>query len=368
METGLIFLVVFRGKMKVMATWKLMNRTWSVRGKISNLVHNQGSNDLPSERKLNQLFFQFGQFLSHDTGLSEPDGGVSTGGTTGRSGNEAFPIEVESSDPDFNFAEIPLTRSISISASVSATGVREQINLITTFIDASNVYGSHGSRTRALRSFSGGELLVQPGPDGDLPPFNSFGLSNANPLRLPESLLFAAGDVRSNEQVGLTAFHTLFLREHNRLARQIAEDDFRGANLSNPAIDEEIFQRARATVAAFLQKITYHDWLPALLGTNAMSRYYGYDSQIDPRITNEFSTAAFRIGHTMLPSQYRITDQQGNESVLSLRNAFFNPAYISLNGISDIIRGQALHPQQGAGSIHRRRRAELPVRPGFRWS
>ena len=48
----------------------------------------------------------------------------------------------------------------------------------------------------------------------------------------------------------------------------------------------------------------------------------------------------------MLPSQYRVTDQQGSESVLSLRHAFFNPGYISGNGISGIIRGQARHAQQ----------------------
>ena len=47
---------------------------------ISNLVHDQGSNDIPSQRRLNQLTFQFGQFLSHDTGLSEPSGGIVTGG------------------------------------------------------------------------------------------------------------------------------------------------------------------------------------------------------------------------------------------------------------------------------------------------
>ena len=314
--------------------------------KVSNYVHTQGTADMPSIRNLNQLFFQFGQFLSHDTGLSEPDSGVTTGGTTGLSGNESFPIEVHDSDPDFDFPEIPMTRSISIAYDASATGLREQVNLITAFIDGSNVYGSDHVRAVALRSFHGGKLSVQTGPGGPLPPYNTFGLGNANPLNLPDDSLYAAGDIRSNEQIGLIAFHTLFIREHNRLAAEIASNDFPGADLDDPYVDEEIYQRARATVAALLQKITYYEWLPALLGPYAMGDYDGYNPNVDPRISVEFSTAAFRIGHTMLPSKYLVTDDYGSHTPLSLRDAFFNPQYISDNGISDIIRGQAKHRQQ----------------------
>lgn len=314
--------------------------------RISNFVHDQGSQDIPSKNDLNQLFFQFGQFLSHDTGLIEPSGSVTTGPGTGLSGNELFPVEVEAGDPDFLFSEIGLTRSISESATSSPGGYREQINTITSFIDGSNIYGSDLTRANLLRSFVGGKMKVQSGPDGDLPPFNTFGLSNANNLGLPEASLFAAGDVRANEQIGLTAFHTLFLREHNRLAGEIAAYQFPSSNLSDPAIDEEIYQRARAIVGALLQKVTYHEWLPALLGDHALDYYGGYDPNVDPSISNEFSTAAFRIGHTMLPSEYQVLDDFGTITPLALQNAFFNPGFLSANGISGIIRGQALYRQQ----------------------
>lgn len=310
---------------------------------ISNAVHDQGTAYLPSGRLLNQFFFQFGQFLSHDTGLSEPNGTVATGGASGLSGNESFPIDVDGADPDFAFPEISLTRSIAEDAGSSSTGRREQINQITAFIDASNVYGSDQVRADALRAFTGGLLLEQPGPDGPLLPYNTagIGVENANPLHLPDATMFAAGDVRANEQVGLICFHTLFLREHNRLARRIAARDFAAADLSSPGIDEEIYQRARAAVGALLQKITYYEWLPTLLGKEAIPPYRGYKANVDPQVANEFSTAAFRIGHTMLPSIYLLEDDGGNVTPLALQNAFFNPSYVAGVGIDSMLRGQA---------------------------
>lgn len=313
---------------------------------ISNTVHDQGSGNRPSGRRLNQLFFQFGQFLSHDTGLTEPNSGVSTGGGTGLSGNESFNIEVSGSDPDFSFSEIDLTRSIAESAGTSPTGIREQINTITAFVDASNVYGSDNTRANALRTGRGGKLRDRNGPDGKLLPLNTFGLENANPLHLDEEDMFAAGDVRANEQIGLIAMHTLFLREHNRVADIVAANDFSNSNLSNATVDNAIYQRARAVVGATLQRVTYYEWLPTLLGFNAMPPYRGYRPEVDPQISNEFSTAAFRLGHTMLPSVYLLEAQGGSVIPLPLQFAFFNPDHVKTNGIDAILRGQAGNLQQ----------------------
>ena len=127
--------------------------------------------------------------------------------------------------------------------------------------------------------------------EGRLLPFNEQGLENEGGRDLES--LFVAGDVRANEQIGLIAMHTLFVREHNRLADIIADQD---PDLSG----DEIYQLARKIVGAQNQAVTFNEFLPLLLGPDAIGAYTGYDPSVDPAIASEFSAAAFRVGHTML--------------------------------------------------------------------
>ena len=188
-------------------------------------------------------------------------------------------------------------------------------------------------RAAALRTNGGtGRLLVSA---GDLLPFNTAGLPNAGGTG-PE--LFLAGDVRANEQVALAALHTLFVREHNRLAQAIAAGD--------PSLTgEQIYQEARRIVGALMQVITYNEFLPALLGANAMGPYAGYRGLYSPAISNEFSTAIYRFGHSALSSTLLRLDAtltpipDGN---LALRDAFFRPdRVVNEGGIEPLLRGLA---------------------------
>ena len=130
--------------------------------------------------------------------------------------------------------------------------------------------------------------------------------------------------------------HTLFVREHNRLCREICA--------TNPKLDdEEVYQGARRIVGALMQVITYHEFLPALLGANAIPPYRGYDPQINPGVSNEFATACYRVGHSMLPEYLPLRPHMGQ---IRLRDAFFRPDMIERMGIEPFLDGLALRPMQ----------------------
>ncbi|MEM9065000.1 MAG: peroxidase family protein [Planctomycetota bacterium] len=294
---------------------------------VSNEVHAQVGN-MPNHAGRSDYLWQWGQFLDHD--ITE---------TPASSPAEAFNIEVPYGDPWFDAqgtgeAIIPLTRS------AAATGVtpREQLNNITAFIDASNVYGSDHERAEALRTHDGNGTLKTSA--GDLMPFNTAMLENAPAAYDPS--FFLGGDVRANEQAGLAAIHTLFVREHNRLAAIIRAE--------HPTMTgDEIYEHARAFVAAEMQAITYNEFLPALLGPNALPPYSGYKPGVDPSISNTFATAAYRVGHTMLSTQIMRVDSNGNEITaghLSLADAFFTPSLLIDHGIDSILRGLAFQRAQ----------------------
>ena len=286
---------------------------------ISNIVFAQ-SESIPSAVHVSDYIWQWGQFIDHDIGLTP---------TTNPA--ERFDVPVPAGDPFFD-PQGTGTQVIELSRSIyqMVNGVRQQLNTDTAFIDASQVYGSDDARARELRTLDGtGRLKTSA---GNLLPFNVNGFPNA-----PDNSasFFLAGDIRANEQVGLTAMHTLFVREHNYWAKKIRRLE--------PGLDDDgIYLRARAYVAAEIQLITYRDFIPHLLGPNALPPYEEYDDDVDPGLANSFSTAAFRVGHTLLsPILLRLDANNQSIGNLELAQAFFNPAEISGPGIECYLRGLA---------------------------
>jgi len=305
---------------------------------ISNAVSSQTSS-VTNSLHASDWLWQWGQFVDHDLDLTEP-----------HEPSEPFNIAVPIGDPFFDpfgtgTQEIGLNRSIF--DTTTGTGIgnpRQQINEITSYIDGSNVYGSDSVRANFLRTNDGtGKLKTSA---GDLLPFNTALLPNAQSGSGPiDPSFFIAGDVRANEQIGLAATHTLFVREHNRLAEEIAAAD---PTLSG----EEIYQRARKVVGAEIQAITYNEFLPLLLGNGALDPYSGYDDTVNAGISNEFSTAAFRVGHTMLsPELQRINNDGTSPGSIALQDAFFTTNPILQEGIDSILFGLASQKAQEVDTL-----------------
>jgi len=301
---------------------------------ISNVAIAQTSM-APNSHAMTAWVFQWGQFIDHDldlTVLADPP--------------ESFHIPIPAGDPHFDPLNtgtqiMPFRRSkYDPATGTSPANPRQQINEITSYLDASMVYGSDETRALALRTMSGGKLKTSA---GNLMPLNTMGLPNGTGGHPDPTQFYVAGDMRANEQVALTAVHTLFVREHNRLADQIAT--------AHPDwSDEEIYQRARKIVGAQIQVITYREFLPALLGSYAPGLDSVYDPTINAGIATEFSTVLFRIGHTMLPPQLMRMTNEGATAPgghLPLRDSFFKPNNLAgSNELEYFLKGLASDMQQ----------------------
>ena len=281
---------------------------------ISNLVFRGPDDGITNNRDWSAMTYAWGQFLGHDMMLTAAAAPVET---------MTFAVPVGDAVFDLNSTGSK-TMSSSRSNFDKATGTstanpRQQLNSLTSFIDGSQVYGETSARASSLREMRGGRMS-----DGGV---------NLLPRLTNTSDMFLTGDVRGNENPELCSLQVLFVREHNRLAAQIAA--------SNPALsDEELYQRARRHVIALLQKVTYSEFLPAVLGSASLPPYSGYSSSVNPSISNEFGAAAFRLGHSMLGADLQFMDDDGNTVFpeMSLRDAFFNSAVLRTTGLEPVLK------------------------------
>ena len=115
-----------------------------------------------------------------------------------------------------------------------------------------------------------------------------------------------SGDLRCTEAPGLLTMHTLFMLEHNRIAKELHLQPVMQSylqKLSEAEQDEVVYQETRRLLAATHQAIVYKEFLPAILGPENMRKYElelkegtdgKYDPNLEPTIWNEFATFAFR--------------------------------------------------------------------------
>ncbi|WP_336247093.1 peroxidase family protein [Octadecabacter dasysiphoniae] len=278
---------------------------------VSMVVFDQDG-DNPNAAGLSTLFTTFGQFLDHDMVLSPED-------------HDAGTLDLVGMPHDI--ARSQVAEEIEDGETIAPT------NVVTWQIDGSQVYGSTDARMDDLRSFEGGKLRMQDDttsaadmlPDADADSFMAGDIEGDDPVYL-------AGDVRANENPNLLSLHTTFVREHNHWAEKLAED--------HPDWDDEqLYDAARSIVEYELQSITYNEWLPHLVG-GAVD-----DTDVEPdasgEVSVEFSTAAFRFGHTLVSSNIDMMNDDGTDAgSMDLMDAFFNHSPVEESGIEAILRGQ----------------------------
>ncbi|KAG7174813.1 Chorion peroxidase-like 9 [Homarus americanus] len=293
------------------------------------------------------LIMQWGQFLDHDiTHTPITKGKNMSDITCCKSGQRRQPRELH---PDCIPIEIPLednfynqfgqrcmefVRSMPAMRPKCNFGPREQMNQITSFIDASNVYGSNEDESKELQTFNNGLLKVNSVGHSLLPP---------NPTECQNSV--------GQEYCFKAVVHTIWMRQHNKLAQELKK--------INPGWNDEIiYQEARRIVAAQIQHITYNEYLPIVLGRQFMETFGlvpqkqgyapGYREDIDPSINNAFATAAFRYGHTLISGNMEGYSKFGTiDRKLRLSENQFSPFILyKPGGMDSLLRGLSIQPSQ----------------------
>ncbi|MBU2583164.1 MAG: peroxidase [Alphaproteobacteria bacterium] len=273
-----------------------------------------------------ELFIFFGQYIDHDLDLVFEDPAAGHMSTTVPVGDPAFPPG----------SILELDRSMVVSGTGTGAIAREHANQITSFLDASNVYGSSQATTNVLRdgaymitNANGGAATV-----ADIEAEHGAGSADGLYIGNPATA-HVMGDIRSDENIALTSMHQIWMREHNYQVDRLRD-------LDPTLTDEEAFQMARIIVEAEYQKVIYEEWLPELIG-QSLPGYNGYRNDVDPTISNEFAGAGFRFGHTMLPTEFERLAEDGTVTEqLGLFDAFFQPHKLDLNGgVAALVRGLA---------------------------
>ncbi|VDI74777.1 Hypothetical predicted protein [Mytilus galloprovincialis] len=296
---------------------------------------------------LSYFMMQFGQFLDHDitkTAISKGYADSNIQCCENPSRSDCFPINVPAADPFYmgnidclNFVRSTVTPNLDCSLDY-----RQQLNELTHYIDGSSVYGSNDDELEELRDGMTAKMKTSTGNKLPLDTQNNSGCVSSQSC-------FLAGDKRANVVPGLSSLHTIWVREHNRIADYLKDN--------NQWTEEEVFKNTRKFVSAEIQHIVYKEFLPKILhpffmfifGLNPLSSGYftGYNQNVKGIIRNEFSTAAYRFGHSLL-RDHSFFDSTPH----TLHNQFNNPDLVHQPlGIEGCTRGLYSHTSQGVDEL-----------------
>lgn len=271
----------------------------TISNQIAGGTSDSGANSETTDTSASAWLYVFGQLVDHDLSLEFS----STQG-------EAFDIAIPSGDQF-----MPSGGSIKLMRDNKSAITNTAITTNAGYLDLSQLYGSTKDVAASLRA---GDGTLNSSHDG-----TALAISNGR---------FVSGDPRVAENPAVGMATILFMREHNYWVGELKRQhpDWTGDNY---------YDMARAITTAEYQNIIYGEYLPVLIGP-VLGPYQGYDASINAQVTQEFTTAAFRVGHSQVSEVQEGRDNDGKITYSqSLAQAFYNtPEEICSNGINALMR------------------------------
>jgi len=278
---------------------------------------------------LSQVFMQMGQFLTHD--ITQATFEATEPKVCKNKAASKFCRTFGSLSKDkFFFSSLRVDANMCAIRKDSDLILTEQVNGYSAFIDATTVYAeSKDSSSHRTCRGKHGKMV-----DGE------------------------CGDFRCQVTPLLYSCHFLFVAEHNRIVKGLIKA---GMNLKRKYNGmegkEAIFQIARKIVIAEIQSIVYGDWLPLLIGPTYMKRFElevkssasVYDPQVNPGMYNEFTTAAFRFGHSAIPGLYNARGKM--KHLLNTHLFKVNVAGSLAINYPELLHGASLSPMEKIDTI-----------------
>lgn len=320
---------------------------------------------------LNIMVMQFGQFIGHDVtqsaSVTDEQGNAISCCTSG----DSQPIPDANKHPacmaipiarddefygQFGRGCINFVRSSLAPNPECRFNYGQQISKVTHFLDGSVIYGSDEHTQHSIREHSGGRLRMFQDYHRQLLPVAQPGDKPDECVRSerPDNACFVSGDGRTNQIISLTTMHMLFAREHNRIAGILCK-------LNPRWTDDVVFLEAKRVVVAEFQLITYREWLPLIIGSETMKRFslnvrhlgfsHDYDPHMNPSITSEFTTSAFRFGHSTVDGKFKLHHRGQLSEIIDIPDVMFNPNRLRLGHFYDeMLRTMLGQPMQEVDS------------------
>jgi hypothetical protein len=283
---------------------------------ISNIVV-AGHGEDPDPTGFSGWLYAWGQFLTHDLEFA-------------REGTINIDVIVPAGDTGLTpGSHIPVRRNaVALGTGPGTTVPATTINETTGWLDSSVVYGITypPGVPQGPTAFANPVDLREGGQQATTGKL----LTSLNGLYPPKNISgrYFVGDPRGTENPDLLSCHVLMIRDHNWHVDRISA-------VHPDVAGERLYQRAKSLVIAEMQKITYDEWLPKIVGP--IPAWTSFNPNIDATTKIEFSAAALRFGHSIVSNALDRIDETGNvtESLL-LRDAFFlTPAEFERNGGAD---------------------------------